>query len=79
MAQPCRGKNTSEATKEVTHAGKSSRCYLLKTEPVKKLVSQYKFDAIIIAIRRDGHGLRARERRLGRTFASGLIVLCEPG
>ena len=55
-------KNTSKAAKEVSHNDKLSCCNLLKTEALKQVVSQHNFDAIMLAIRRDEHGIRAKER-----------------
>ncbi len=35
---------------------------LNKAEALKKLMARYKFDALIVSIRRDEHGIRAKER-----------------
>jgi len=37
-------------------------CTLLKTQALKNLLEKEKFDALILAIRRDEHGIRAKER-----------------
>ncbi|MCZ2845274.1 MAG: sulfate adenylyltransferase subunit CysD [Candidatus Bathyarchaeota archaeon] len=37
-------------------------CTLLKTQALKDLLEKEKFDALILAIRRDEHGIRAKER-----------------
>ena len=37
-------------------------CNLLKTEALKELVEKEGYDALILAIRRDEHGIRAKER-----------------
>lgn len=42
--------------------GKLECCTVLKTEALKILVEEEKFDALILAIRRDEHGIRAKER-----------------
>ena len=42
--------------------GKLECCTQLKTEALKDLIKEYKFDALILAIRRDEHGIRAKER-----------------
>lgn len=38
-------------------------CTALKTEALKNLLKEEKFDALILAIRRDEHGIRAKERQ----------------
>jgi len=55
-------RNTSEAEKKVSLADKLSCCNLLKTEALKQVVTQHNFDAVMLAIRRDEHGIRAKER-----------------
>ncbi len=42
--------------------GRLDCCTQLKTEPLKSLLREQKFDALILAIRRDEHGIRAKER-----------------
>jgi sulfate adenylyltransferase subunit 2 len=39
-------------------------CTALKTKALKDLIAERKFDALILAIRRDEHGIRAKERTL---------------
>jgi sulfate adenylyltransferase subunit 2 len=42
--------------------GKFECCTRLKTDALKKCLDEYGFDALILAIRRDEHGIRAKER-----------------
>ena len=42
--------------------GKFECCTRLKTEALKRCLEKYGFDALILAIRRDEHGIRAKER-----------------
>ena len=42
--------------------GRLECCTLLKTEALKDLLRKEKFDALILSIRRDEHGIRAKER-----------------
>jgi len=42
--------------------GRFECCTLLKTEALKNLIEKKKFDALILSIRRDEHGIRAKER-----------------
>lgn len=42
--------------------GKLKCCTALKTEALKELVKKGKFEALLLAIRRDEHGIRAKER-----------------
>ena len=42
--------------------GRFECCTLLKTEALKNLIARKKFDALILSIRRDEHGIRAKER-----------------
>jgi sulfate adenylyltransferase subunit 2 len=42
--------------------GKLDCCTQLKTEALKDLIQERQFDALILAIRRDEHGIRAKER-----------------
>ncbi|MGC8710048.1 MAG: sulfate adenylyltransferase subunit CysD [Candidatus Micrarchaeia archaeon] len=39
-----------------------SCCGANKTEALKKVMKEYKFDALVVSIRRDEHGIRAKER-----------------
>jgi sulfate adenylyltransferase subunit 2 len=42
--------------------GKFQCCTELKTNALKKIIAEYKFKALYLAIRRDEHGIRAKER-----------------
>ncbi len=42
--------------------GKFECCTRLKTEALRMCLEEYGFDALILAIRRDEHGIRAKER-----------------
>lgn len=42
--------------------GRLKCCTALKTEALKNLLKEKKYDALILAIRRDEHGIRAKER-----------------
>lgn len=43
-------------------SGRFKCCMLLKTVALKEIIKKKKFDAIIVSIRRDEHGIRAKER-----------------
>ena len=53
-----------EACKEGVgpETGKLECCTMLKTEALKQTLEKHGFDALILAIRRDEHGIRAKER-----------------
>ncbi|MBZ5495924.1 MAG: sulfate adenylyltransferase subunit 2 [Acidobacteriia bacterium] len=42
--------------------GKLNCCNVLKTDALKMAIDQYKFKALLLGIRRDEHGIRAKER-----------------
>lgn len=42
--------------------GKFECCNQLKTQALQQFLDEYKFDALFLAIRRDEHGIRAKER-----------------
>lgn len=42
--------------------GKFECCTKLKTEALRLVLKKYSFDALLLAIRRDEHGIRAKER-----------------
>lgn len=42
--------------------GRFECCNALKTEALKQIISQYGFKALLLAIRRDEHAIRAKER-----------------
>ena len=42
--------------------GKFACCTALKTEALKQVIKKYGFKALLVAIRRDEHGIRAKER-----------------
>ncbi|MFH0739389.1 MAG: sulfate adenylyltransferase subunit CysD [Candidatus Omnitrophota bacterium] len=52
------------AIKQKTSAkgGKFECCNLLKTEALKLTLAEFNFQALLLAIRRDEHGIRAKER-----------------
>lgn len=47
---------------DVSPKDKLRCCTELKTNALKKCVERYKFDALILGIRRDEHGIRSKER-----------------
>jgi sulfate adenylyltransferase subunit 2 len=54
-----------EAIKEGTNPERDGRfvcCTKLKTDALKQLIEKNKIDALFLAIRRDEHGIRAKER-----------------
>ncbi|MHC1635403.1 MAG: sulfate adenylyltransferase subunit CysD [Candidatus Methanospirareceae archaeon] len=56
-------KNTEALNKGMgPERGKLECCTSLKTEALKKCIEEHGFDALILAIRRDEHGIRAKER-----------------
>jgi len=57
-------KRQEEACKEGVgpETGKLECCTMLKTEALKQTLEKHGFDALILAIRRDEHGIRAKER-----------------
>jgi len=42
--------------------GRETCCHQLKTEALKMIIDTYNFDAILVGIRRDEHGIRNKER-----------------
>jgi sulfate adenylyltransferase subunit 2 len=57
------GKNEAALAKGVNPAsGKFQCCNLLKTETLKRVIVENGFDAVIVSIRCDEHGIRAKER-----------------
>ena len=42
--------------------GKFECCNALKTQTLKNVITEHKFQALLLAIRRDEHGIRAKER-----------------
>jgi len=44
------------------HASKFDCCHALKTEALKETIKTHGFEALLLAIRRDEHGIRAKER-----------------
>jgi len=67
-------KNTSKVMRKVSHMDKSSHCNLLKKDSLKQIVNQHYFDTIMLALYRNEHGIRTKERDLSRTFSTGLIL-----
>ena len=57
-------KNNSEVKKGTSgeNTDRFKCCSLLKTEPLKEVVRKNKFDAVIVSIRHDEHGVRGKER-----------------
>lgn len=56
-------KNTSAIQSGMNpKTGKFECCNALKTDALKQTLRQYSFDALLLAIRRDEHGIRAKER-----------------
>ena len=55
--------------------GKFECCTKLKTEALKKCLEKYGFDALLLAIRRDEHGIRAKERFF--CFPKGTLIYGE--
>lgn len=43
-------------------SGKFECCTMLKTQALMQCLEEYRFDALFLAIRRDEHGIRAKER-----------------
>ncbi len=37
-------------------------CTALKTEALKRVIEKYKFEALLVGIRRDEHAIRAKEK-----------------
>ena len=57
------GRNEEALSKGVgPDKGKFECCNCLKTDALKKIIERYKFEALYLAIRRDEHGIRAKER-----------------
>lgn len=55
--------NTKKADKEnIVPKDKLNCCTVRKTEALKKTIAEHKFDALFLGIRRDEHGIRAKER-----------------
>ncbi|MFH1532856.1 MAG: sulfate adenylyltransferase subunit CysD [Pseudomonadota bacterium] len=42
--------------------GAEACCSALKTEPLKRIIVEHRIDALLLAIRRDEHGVRGKER-----------------
>jgi sulfate adenylyltransferase subunit 2 len=56
-------KNVEDAVKQgIDHNDKIKCCDLRKTQSLKKTIDEHKFDALFLGIRRDEHGIRAKER-----------------
>lgn len=56
--------SNERALKEGTSPGKGrfNCCHALKTEALKQAIERYRFKALLVAIRRDEHLIRAKER-----------------
>ena len=55
-------RNNKEFGKIKPEGNKFKCCNKLKTDALKMCLKEYGFDALILAIRRDEHGIRAKER-----------------
>lgn len=55
-------RNSAILSQNVAYADKLACCTALKTEALRQLLLERGFDAIMLAIRRDEHGVRAKER-----------------
>jgi len=55
-------RNTAGLSDNADYADKLACCTALKTEALKQMLHDQSFDAIMLAIRRDEHGVRAKER-----------------
>ncbi len=55
-------RNRKEFGRTPLEKGKFECCNKLKTDALKICLKEYGFDALILAIRRDEHGIRAKER-----------------
>jgi len=51
--------------------GRLECCTALKTEALKQCIKQYGFRALLVAIRRDEHAIRAKERYFSRRTTDG--------
>jgi len=60
----CRNKEAIDRGISPFYYDKFTCCHQLKTEALKKLVQEYKFDALLLSIRRDEHYMRNIERYL---------------
>ncbi len=54
--------NKKAIKKGMNNSGKLECCTALKTEPLKQIIKLKKFRALLVGIRRDEHGVRAKER-----------------
>jgi sulfate adenylyltransferase subunit 2 len=54
--------NAAGLSQRVGYSDKLACCTALKTEALRQLIQEQGFDAILLAIRRDEHGVRAKER-----------------
>ncbi len=55
-------RNTASTSGNTDYSDKLACCTALKTEALKQLIHEQGFDAVMLAIRRDEHGVRAKER-----------------
>lgn len=56
------GKNEDALSKGMNNTNKLACCNALKTEALKQVIKENKFRALLLGIRRDEHGIRAKER-----------------
>lgn len=56
------GRNEKAIQKGITPENKLACCTALKTDALKQTIAKHNFKALLLGIRRDEHGLRAKER-----------------
>ncbi len=56
------GQNKEALAKGMSNKNKLECCTALKTQPLKDVIAEHKFRALLLGIRRDEHGVRAKER-----------------
>jgi len=55
-------RNEEALARGMNHASKLACCNELKTNALKQAIAKYGFDGLLLGIRRDEHGIRAKER-----------------
>lgn len=56
------GQNKKALAEGMNNKSKLACCTALKTQALKEVIAEYKFRALLLGIRRDEHGVRAKER-----------------